>query len=147
MKIEEMLDKNKSAVVLAILGIIIVLPIAYYVVLDTVPQEEPFLEMPDPKYQECVRDTDYMRFHHMDLLKEIRVQVVREGERSDIGFKDCRDCHTDRSRFCNQCHNIVNLHLDCFGCHNYPETAQDSAHSTQSQLSVSMNPALPEPGS
>ena len=82
-----------------------------------------------------------------DLLKEIRNQVVREGITSDISLEECRDCHTDRSRFCNQCHNIVNLNLDCFGCHNYPETAEDIPHSTQSELDVSAIPTAQVPGS
>jgi hypothetical protein len=147
MKIEQMLNRNKGAVVLAILGIIIVVPIAYYLVLDALPREEPFLEKPDPKYEECVKDVDYMRFYHMDLLKEIRDEVVREGITSDISLEECRDCHTDRSRFCNQCHNIVNLNLDCFGCHNYPETAKDIPQSTESELNVSAIPTTPVPGS
>jgi hypothetical protein len=80
-----------------------------------------FLERPDPKYKECVRETEYMRFHHMDLLKEVREEFVRYGNRSDIGFDSCRGCHTSRERFCNQCHEAVSLNIDCFGCHYYPE--------------------------
>jgi len=95
--------------------------------------------MPD-QYDECVEDTEYMRFRHMDLLKEMREESVREGIRGEYSLSDCRDCHTNRSRFCNQCHNIVNLNLDCFGCHNYPETPQESITEHASRLEV--GPAL-----
>ncbi len=125
MRIEKMLRKNKSTVAMAILALVILLPIGYYAVRDAFSRSsEPFLEKPDPKYKECVRDTQYMRLHHMDLLKEIRVQVVREGKREKITLESCRECHTNRGRFCNQCHNAVNLYPDCFGCHNYPESPQ-----------------------
>jgi hypothetical protein len=131
MKIETILNKNKGVIAVAALAIVVLAPLAYYAMSDVlVPGAQPFLEKPDPQYTECVRDTLYMRFHHMDLLKDIRVRVVREGERNieyegeEITLEGCMKCHTNRSRFCNQCHTVVNLHLDCFGCHNYPETPQ-----------------------
>ncbi len=136
MRIEEMLKKNKGTITVVILALIILSPIGFYAVRDAVPQDtEAFLEMPDPKYTECVRDTEYMRLQHWVLLKEIREKVVREGEKVtvmqegeevEVTFSGCRDCHTNRSRFCNECHNIANVNLDCFGCHNYPETPQES---------------------
>lgn len=146
MKIEKMLDKYKNVAAMAIVTLLVLAPVAYYVVRDAFPQSaEPFLEKPDPKYQKCVRDTTYMRFHHMDLLKEIRVQVVREGKRTDIGFKDCRKCHTNRDRFCNQCHNAVNLHLDCFGCHNYPESSQETVNPALSKRKIPSGKTIPDP--
>jgi hypothetical protein len=127
MKIENMLKNNKGAVTAVILALIILLPIGFYAIRDAFSQNtEPFLEMPDPKYKECVRDTEYMRFNHWVLLKELREEVVREGKKADVALSDCRDCHTNRERFCNECHNIANVSLDCFGCHNYPDTPQES---------------------
>ena len=134
MKIGEMLNKNKNAITAAALAVIILSPLGYYAVLNAFPQPiQPFLEKPDPKYKECVRDAAYMRFKHMDLLLQIREEVVREGKKGEIGLetgsKNCRECHTNRERFCNQCHNIVNLYPDCFDCHDYPESGQDTANS------------------
>lgn len=82
----------------------------------------PFLERPDAKYETCVlgKNADEMRFHHFDLLKRMRDRVLREGDRTWIKFEDCRGCHTSRERFCNRCHDHVNLKPDCFGCHDYP---------------------------
>ena len=146
MRIETMLKKNRNKVAMAILALVILLPIGYYTIRDAFPRSaEPFLEKPDPKYKECVRDTLYMRLHHMELLKEIRVQVVREGKRSEIGLANCRGCHTNRGRFCNQCHNAVNLYPDCFGCHNYPESPQEIVRTQSSQSGFSAKAALSEP--
>jgi hypothetical protein len=147
MRVENMLRKNKGTVAVVTLAIVVLLPIAYYAIRDAFAQNaEQFLENPEPKYTECVRDTLYMRYHHMDLLKEIREQVVREGVLSDVTLADCRKCHADRARFCNQCHNSVNLHLDCFGCHNYPETPQKPvlARSYKSHVNAIAN--LSKPG-
>ena len=146
MRIEEMLKKNKSTITVAILALIILAPIGFYAVRDAIPQDtEAFLEKPDPKYKECVRDTEYMRLQHWVLLKEVRERVVREGkkvtamqggEEVEVTLSGCRDCHTNRSRFCNECHNIANVYLDCFGCHNYPETPEEPVVEHASKLNA-----------
>lgn len=127
-----MLGSHTKVVVAVILALIVVLPLGYYTLRSAVAQEgpEPFLEMPDERYQECVRDTTYMRFNHWVLLKEIRDEFVREGTRGEIGLvsgsKNCRECHTSRVRFCDQCHNAVSLTPDCFDCHYYPDYPEES---------------------
>ena len=137
MRFEDIFKKNKNIITVVILAVIVLAPIGYYAVRDAIPQDtEGFLEMPDPqKYDACVRDTEYMRFQHWVLLKEVREKVVREGEKVmsnhgggdvEVTLSGCRDCHTNRGRFCNQCHNIANVNVDCFGCHDYPETPQES---------------------
>ena len=85
---------------------------------------EVFLEYPTS--DSCVRETGYMRFYHMDLLKEVREDVIRHGTRGEITLSGCRECHTYRDQFCNKCHDAVTLKLDCFGCHYYPESVEDS---------------------
>jgi hypothetical protein len=142
--IEQTLEKRRKAAVLTILAIIVLLPVGYYAISDALAKgAAPFLEKPDPKYQKCVRDTEYMRFHHMDLLKEIRNEVVREGRTSEIGLEigseNCKECHANRGHFCNQCHNTVNLHLDCFGCHYYPENAGEKTEPSQIAVSTNQN--------
>jgi hypothetical protein len=90
-----------------------------------------FLEKPEENYPAGAargpgpcdgRDREFMRFHHMDFLKELRDEILREGIRGDPRYKleRCRDCHTSRERFCNRCHEAVNLTPDCFKCHDYP---------------------------
>ncbi len=118
------MKNNKKAIAVAIPVLIILLPLGYSIVHSIFSQSaqntETFIEKPDAKYKNCVREIEYMRVNHMKLLKEIRDQVVREGNRGEIGLNSCRECHTRRERFCDQCHNAVNLNPDCFGCHYYP---------------------------
>jgi len=129
-------------------ALIIFFPLGYSVISDALGQGNPrhqlFLERPDPKYDRCVKDTTYMRFHHMDLLKSIREAVVREGQRDKIGLtsgaESCRTCHTGRERFCNQCHNVANVRLDCFGCHDYPEAPQVASGETPLLMTQRRNP-------
>jgi len=113
----------KLAVIIAALVLVLV-PLACSTVSQVIPKRtEPsavFLERPDPKYKNCVRDAVYMRFHHWELLRGIREEVVRYGVRGDISLSKCRECHTSRERFCDRCHNAVSLTPDCFGCHYYP---------------------------
>lgn len=115
--------KNPRFILVVVLVVLVLLPPAYSViarVLGVGDSDEPFLEMPDEKHTECVKDTEYMRYHHWELLRGIREEVVRYGLRGDIGLNRCRDCHTSRERFCDQCHNATSLKPDCFGCHYYP---------------------------
>lgn len=114
--------KRYVAVIIPIL--VILVPLVYsaasYVLARTPENPPPFLERPAPQYDKCVRDTVYMRYHHWELLRGIREEVVRYGIRSDINLAKCRECHTSRERFCDKCHNSVSMTPDCFGCHYYP---------------------------
>jgi len=120
MKLNQVLGNRTIAIVVAVSALIILFPLGYSVVGVAFSPPRPFLEKPDEKHENCVRDTSYMRFHHMDLLKELREEAVREGKGGEISVNSCRECHTSRKQFCNQCHNAVNLYVDCFGCHYYP---------------------------
>ena len=126
MKRKEAATTKTSVLIVVVPVLFILLPLGYnvvhYVLAKPPATAQPFVERPDEKYDECVRETSYMRFHHMDLLAEIRDQVVREGVRGELGLSKCRECHPNRAQFCNRCHNAVNLYPDCFGCHYYPET-------------------------
>ena len=119
---------NNNRIWVAAFVVIILAPFAYSLVRPVVARGsapgDVFIELPDEG--ECVRDTEYMRFHHMDLLRETREDVIRQGVRGDITLSGCRDCHTYRGEFCNKCHEAVTLSVDCFGCHYYPESVEDS---------------------
>ena len=117
-------NRNASIMTVTILVLIVIIPVGYSVVShvsaqsNQIPQQ--FLEKPDPIYKNCVKETEYMRYHHWELLREIREEVVRYGKRGEIGLDRCKDCHKSKERFCNQCHNATSLTPDCFGCHYYP---------------------------
>lgn len=115
--------KLKVAVV-PVAAIVILCPLGYSVLRSVISlgaeRGQPFLAKAETKSAGCVRETTYMRYHHMDLLKQLRDDAVREGQRGEVGFNTCRQCHQSREGFCNQCHEAVNLRLDCFRCHYYP---------------------------
>jgi len=125
------MNSGTKRIVVTVALLLILFPFGYSLISGVLPVDsdasQPFLERPDARYQECVRETEYMRFQHMELLKQIREEFVRHGNRGEVGFDSCRGCHTSRERFCNQCHNAVSLNLDCFGCHYYPETASETS--------------------
>lgn len=128
------MNKKLNSLVVAISAAVILLPLGYSVVCSAFSlvgaSPEPFLQTPDKKYGEkCITGIDptYMRFRHMDLLKGVRDEAVREGRRGEIRLNDCWECHanpqrrTSREAFCDRCHSAVNLHLNCFGCHHDPD--------------------------
>lgn len=125
MNINSLMGGHKKIILALIPVLIILLPLGYGLVSSVVAggtdTSQPYLERPDPKYENCVRDSEYMRFHHWELLRGIREEVVRYGIRGDIGLNKCQECHTSREKFCDQCHNAVTMTPDCFDCHYYPQ--------------------------
>ncbi|MHC5036919.1 MAG: hypothetical protein ACYTHM_06370 [Planctomycetota bacterium] len=121
------LNNNMDFVVMLIVVGIALVPLVYGVVVYAASGDSAdppgFIEKPDPKFTKCIQgfSREYMSLNHMDLLKEIRLDSVREGKRGAIKLNDCRECHTSREKFCDKCHNVVNLDLDCFDCHYYPK--------------------------
>ena len=116
--------KGRSLFWLAAALVILLLPLGTSLVSALLPCDataaQPFLERPDPRHERCVRDTGFMRYQHWELLRQAREEVVRFGQRGEIGLAKCRECHTSREPFCNRCHEAVSLHPDCFDCHYYP---------------------------
>ena len=117
--------KAKTAAIVVPL-VLILLPVGYSVAAAVISpgagDPTPFLEMPDAEHETCIDGirADEMRYRHMDKLKRMRDRVLREGDRTGPSFEDCKTCHKSRERFCNRCHDRVNLTPDCFGCHDYP---------------------------
>jgi len=119
------LKKHLRTITIVAITIVILFPFVYSLfdslLAKPADSGEVFLVMPDSTlYEECVRETEYMRFHHWELLHQVREEVVRHGIRKDISFSKCAECHTSREVFCNRCHDATSLKPDCFGCHYYP---------------------------
>ena len=89
----------------------------------------------------CVADTDFMRRHHMDMLKHQRDETVQQGIRTErYSLKECVACHTvpgpdgravtaeSPKHFCSSCHIYAAVKIDCFECHaSRPELAGKEA--------------------
>ena len=87
------------------------------------------------KEKKCVMPTEWMRANHMQLLVDWREQVVRskgsgggpvddrifvnpEGKKFVASLSNtCMDCHSNKTQFCDQCHNYVAVTPNCWGCH------------------------------
>ena len=80
---------------------------------------------------QCVRETQWMRRNHMDLLQHDRDMTVREGIRVvDGSLSECVACHANQNtaggfmpvdsndQFCAGCHDYTSVSLTCFQCHS-----------------------------
>jgi hypothetical protein len=81
--------------------------------------------------KECIAPTPLMRTQHMKILDIWRDDVVRKGERLykshsgkiyDMSLQNtCLDCHSNKSKFCDQCHNYMGVTPYCWDCHIEPK--------------------------
>lgn len=124
-------DRNKVILGLLIFFAVITLPL--WKNLGTIiPAPQPKLDTPAiqqlaEKDRKCVADTAFMRNNHMQMLVDWRDDVVRNGNRiyTAPGGKKfnaslsntCMECHSNKSQFCDQCHNYVAVAPNCWGCH------------------------------
>ncbi|HEY6011563.1 MAG TPA: sulfate reduction electron transfer complex DsrMKJOP subunit DsrJ [Nitrospirota bacterium] len=87
--------------------------------------------------KECVESREFMRTEHMQLLNNWRDSVVRDGNRgytSDTSHKrfnmslqnECLRCHSNKKKFCDECHNYMAVKPYCFDCHIAPKEEEKS---------------------
>jgi len=91
--------------------------------------------VPKPKLpadkKECVEPKDYIRINHKNLLDDWKESVVRNGATTYLASNNkkylmslnrtCMSCHTDKTEFCDQCHNYMGVTNKCWDCHIYPK--------------------------
>jgi len=90
----------------------------------------PKLELPADK-KECVEPKVVIRMNHKTLLEDWKTSVVRSGmityratnHKTYVMSLDrtCMNCHTDKTKFCDQCHNFMGVTNQCWDCHLYPK--------------------------
>ena len=69
MKRSTVLTKKNRGTWASVFAILILLPVALSLLKPLWAAEpEVFLEAPDTRWENCVRDAEYMRFHHWELL-------------------------------------------------------------------------------
>jgi hypothetical protein len=99
-------------------------------------------EMPVPEIlpgpTECVESREFMRANHMKLLDQWRDSVVREGVRDYVNAKGqhfkmslsetCMECHSNKERFCDRCHNSIGVKNYCWNCHLTPDLMKGSTN-------------------
>jgi hypothetical protein len=84
--------------------------------------------------QQCVEPISFMQTEHMKMLDEWRQSVVRDDQRyykssgGKVYYKGlqttCMDCHSNKSKFCDQCHDYMGVDPYCWECHIEPKENQ-----------------------
>jgi len=95
----------------------------------------PKLELP-AKEKKCVESSAYMRASHMEMLDSWRNSVVRDGNRIYVNAagkkfnmslqNTCMKCHTSKAKFCDRCHDYLDVVPDCWACHIEPDLQKKS---------------------
>ena len=128
-----MYDASKIVAGLAVFVVLATSPL-WYNAISAASAGAPELQQPPNGSTQCVEATDYMRANHMDLLDTWRDTVVREDIRtytSELDGKEyemslqntCLDCHSNKSQFCDSCHNYTAVTPYCWDCHVVSEEA------------------------
>jgi hypothetical protein len=114
-----------------VIGLLLFLFPVFYNVGRAAKEPEPVLTEKAKQAKECVAPTPFMKSEHMKLLDEWRQTVVRDNEwyyKSANGktyyksLRDtCMDCHSNKSKFCDQCHNYMAVAPYCWDCHIAPK--------------------------
>ena len=79
----------------------------------------------------CIESAQYMRSSHMVVLDDWRDEALRDGDRAPVevdGVKyekslqnGCLGCHTDKKKFCDECHVYASVKPYCWDCHVEPK--------------------------
>ena len=125
-----MYDGGKIITGLIIFLILLLFPV-WYQVGKAAKVPDPQLTETAKKAQQCVEAKGFMKTQHMKMLDQWRNEVVRDGERyytsSDgkMHYKSlqvsCMKCHSNKSKFCDQCHDYMGVSPYCWDCHVAPK--------------------------
>ena len=128
-----MYDKQKVITGLIIFLGLLLSPLAYNMVAGSAG-EKPVLELPDPGTEEgkqCVESKLEMRQSHMQILFDWRETVVRgsarvyqasDGKTYNMSITmNCLNCHDNKEKFCDQCHDYLKVKPYCWDCHIIPK--------------------------
>ncbi len=118
--------------------------IVIFVLLMTLPfllnlgkanvKPEPKLDTPEIQKltdKKCIESKEFMRAEHMKLLNDWRDAAVRNGERLYVNSagkqftislqNTCMHCHSNKKKFCDECHNYMAVTPYCWNCHIAPK--------------------------
>ncbi len=123
-----------------LIGLIIFFGLAtfpfFYNMGKAIAKPEPKVDTPEimklaKQDRKCVESREFMRAEHMQLLNEWRDSVVRsntrvyvnaEGKKFDMSLQNtCMRCHSNKKKFCDECHNYMAVKPYCWDCHIAPK--------------------------
>jgi hypothetical protein len=87
--------------------------------------------------KECVESKEFMRAEHMQLLNNWRDSVVRQDNRGYISETShkrfnmslqngCMNCHSNKKKFCDECHTYMSVTPYCWDCHIQPKEKEEN---------------------
>ena len=87
--------------------------------------------------KECIESKEWMRGEHMQILNQWRDSVVRDDNRGYISTSNgkrwnmslqngCMNCHANKKKFCDECHNYMAVKPFCWDCHLAPVEKEDA---------------------
>jgi hypothetical protein len=125
-----MYDKGKIVTGIVIFVLLFAFPF-WYRMGRTAPVPQPELTEKAKQAKQCVESKAYMTSFHMQLLNQWRDAVIRDGDReyaADNGKvylaslqNTCLDCHSNKTKFCDQCHTYMGVAPYCWDCHIQPK--------------------------
>jgi hypothetical protein len=125
-----MYDRNKIITGLFI-GMALLLFPFYYNAGKAAKAPEPELSPKAKEAKVCVEPKPYMKPQHMKMLDGWRHESVRSADRLYVSSSGkiyekslqntCMECHSNKSKFCDQCHNYMGVAPYCWDCHIAPK--------------------------
>jgi hypothetical protein len=117
-----------------IIGIVLLLFPIYYNAGKAAKTPEPELTARAKEAKECVEPKPYMKTQHMKVLDSWRNESVREAMRIYVSSSGktfekslqntCMECHSNKTKFCDQCHNYMGVVPYCWECHIEPKESK-----------------------
>ncbi len=129
-----MYDENKVIPMIIVFVILVTLPL-WYNLGKTAPQPERKIDTPviqAMKDKRCLEPKAAMITTHMKILDQWRIEVVRGDSVRQMTTADgrvfekslqngCLKCHSNKTKFCDQCHNYLQVKPFCWDCHIAPK--------------------------
>ena len=117
---------------LIIPGLIVFVALMTFPIWKNMGNAGPVPKLEKPKgVTRCVESAQFMRTSHMKVLDDWRDEVLREGDRVPIEIEGvkydkslmngCMKCHTEKKKFCDECHTYASVKPYCWDCHFLPK--------------------------
>jgi len=126
-----MYDGSKIITLLIIFLVLTLFPVWHQMGKAAVDAPEPELTAMAKEAGKCIESKDIMKTQHMKMLDQWRNDVVRDGDRYYINSEGktyykslqvtCMECHSNKSKFCDQCHDYAGANPFCWDCHIEPK--------------------------
>jgi hypothetical protein len=129
-----MYDENKIIPIIIVFVILVTFPL-WYNLGKAAPAPDPKIDTPVIQAmteKKCIEPKATMKTTHMKILDEWRNDVVRGDYTRQMTTADgrvfekslqngCMKCHSNKTKFCDQCHNYMEVKPFCWDCHIAPK--------------------------